>query len=415
MKKDPFVYTPNPNIRLVLNGGTSVLDSVTIPVSWHFSEDIIRKKPQFVLICDHEDSLEKMAGRLSTHCQSAYRHLFHADELMGYIQLRRAGPHFFVVFVIYGDVADAESIAGGLIKKDGTSFKDPLWKQSVLANNSEKHYRGCEMTTVEFEAPAGLFAKRSETTLGKALWTWTNRWFSEFPADQCRYRKRKFIAYTIQPPLVLIAGILRTTYSIGASALLLFFGWRPKPFLENIVNAWANPSKFKYNLRRYEEWRRWRGGWYQTAEEEDLIPRWTIPAVLLFWAFVVGLFALVMYSLWYYMSIRKVDYVAWSVLVSLIVAGITAWTLVRILLTPSRIEARKERRTLRYEQKTQQETMKRRAREEKETEFLRQYASLRDVPPTANPKRVMPFVPMPVRFHLSFWAAKSKVCRPFEK
>jgi hypothetical protein len=415
MKKDPFVYTPNPNIRLVLNGGTSVLDSVTIPVSWHFSEDIIRKKPRFVLICDHEDSLEKMAGRSSTHCQSAYRHLFRADELMGYIQLRRAGPHFFTIFVIYGDAVDALSIAGVFMRKEGASFKDSLWKPSILTNNGDKHYSGCEMTSVEFEAPAGLFAKRSETALGKALWAWTNRWFSEPPADQCHYRKRKFIAYPIQPPLVLIAGLLRTAYTIVASALLLFFGWRPEPFFKNVRNAFLEPSRFTYNLRRYREWRRWRGVSYLGDRAKDFIPPWTVPSLLVFGTIIAGLLTIFVYAVVVLMDWREVNYAPLLMLALVMVAFVAFSALIRILLTPSRIEARRERRALRNEQRAQQETMKRRAREERETEFLRQHASLRDVPPTADPKRIMPFVPMPVRFHLSFWAAKSKVCRPFEK
>ena len=414
MKKDPFVYTPNPNIRLVLNGGTSVLDSVTVPVSWHFSEDLIQKKPRFVLICDHEDSLEEMAGMLSTHCQSAYRHLFRADELMGYIQLRRAGRHSFVVFVIYGDELTAEGIAGGFLKKEYSSFEDPLWKQSILTNDACNHYDRREMTTVEFEAPAGLFAKRSETAFGKALWAWTNRWFSEPPVDECHSRKRRFIAYTIQPPLVLIAGLGRSLFTVVFSALLIFFGWRPKPFFENIANAFVDPSKFTYKLRLYDEWRRWRGRRYRTAEEEDFIAPWAVPSLLILGTILVGVVAIVVYASVVFMDWREFNLVPVLVLASLMVAFVVFQALLRILMKPSRVEARKERRMLRNEQRTQREQTKRIAEEERKAEFLRQHASLRDVPPTADPRRIMPFVPVPVRFHLSFWAAKSKVCRPYE-
>ena len=45
--------------------------------------------------------------------------------------------------------------------------------------------------------------------------------------------------------------------------------------------------------------------------------------------------------------------------------------------------------------------------------FLKNYASLKNVPGNVDISRIKKIVDMPTRFIISFWAAKAKVCKPY--
>jgi hypothetical protein len=134
-------YEPNPNIKLVLNGGQTTLDGATIPLEWHFSEKLIEKKPRYIVVHDHESSLKSLLGGMHYKPEHAYG--FEVKDLAGFIQLHRPGHHCFVVMVFYGSQKDSLGRAQIYCTVKDSSFV-PF---DDIRNGMDKY--GCmEITTV---------------------------------------------------------------------------------------------------------------------------------------------------------------------------------------------------------------------------------------------------------------------------
>lgn len=80
---------------------------------------------------------------------------------------------------------------------------------------------------------------------------WVNRWFRRPPVDECEYRRRRVVAYTVQPivypvaaagwlGVVVVASIMR----FGYATLLLLSGVRP-----NWGGAYFHPTKLNEEIR----------------------------------------------------------------------------------------------------------------------------------------------------------------------
>lgn len=77
---------------------------------------------------------------------------------------------------------------------------------------------GHAATSVTVSVPAELFAPKPPSWEKE----WVNLWFESAPKDQCAYRRRRVIAYTIQPPIMLIHFLFYyILFALGALGNLL--------------------------------------------------------------------------------------------------------------------------------------------------------------------------------------------------
>jgi hypothetical protein len=399
-------YTPSPHVKLVLNGGQQILDSATIPVEWHFSNELIEKKPRYIVICDQEGPLSEHLSGFGSN--SGHRHVFAIEDLVGYIQLHCSGRHHFVIHVICGDAGGAKTRAKNLMKEEVHG----RYELSINSSNLLKGWRDEDkdeaITALEFEVPKELFAEKPETPFGRFVWLWVNRWFRYAPVDQCEYRKRKWTAFTIQPPLFLLGhlllGVFGTLYTLIGAFILLFIGYRPISVLMNVVDAWAYPGRFTLNLSEHgrDRWRVWS---YEYGVPPKCIPLWAIPTVVLSWG-VIGTFGVYLLSSFLPLISAVVALVAFVSAVALIA---------RYLKLRARDEMRMQQRREAAARAAELEEERRKAREEAGIRLLKAYATLDNVPDKVDIQRVLKRVDRVTRFRLSFWGLKAKVCKPFAK
>ena len=411
-----FEYHPNINIRVVLNGGQSTLDTATVPLQWHFSNDLIAKKPQFIVICDHLGSIENLSD--SNYYSFGTRHIIEVKKLASYIQLHCSGRHHFVIMVFYGDKKDALERAHKYMKKDGSAYGKSLFVSSILKNNKDEDTYSCEMTIVEFDVPLGLFSERPKSKFGQAIWEWVNRWYSTDPIDQCDYRRRKIFAFTIQLILFLIgraiAGLFITLYSIIGAAVLWFIGWKSISVLPNIVSAWKKIDKAESDLRKYGSCRMYQS--YRDAPDKvsKFIPKWRVPIFLIFDVVCVVAFVNLIMSL-------TLDYgiVFLIILGALVLFVLLSTIAVNFFSTPERKARRLKRKESAVEQqevrKMRVEKNKVEIKEEKYINFLRQNTTLSLAPTKVDVAVVIKRVNPVTKFILGYWATKAKVCKPFAK
>lgn len=397
-------YTPNPNIKLVLNGGEEILDSATVPVEWHFSEELIAQKPRYIILCDHKMSLEAFRKSIST--SGGYRHSFAVKDLIGYIQIHKPGRHHFIAVVFYGDEERALEKTRSFLKK----FTDSQYNVSVSYDEVERgeSQLNTAIVAVEFEVPNELFAKKPETAFGRLVWSWANRWFKHAPVDECDYRRRKIFAFTLKPFLFLIGrlffGIFGTLYTLIGASILLFIGYRPIPIFRNIKNAWIFLDNCKDDLFRFSRRYNWRV--WNDQHPEKRMPVWAVPIFV-----ILELGAIALVTLLVFKFLTSVILFIALILTFFIVVVVMVYK-ISARLKSKEWEQRQEEKERRDRE---QEEMLKNARENAYLAYLKKNISLDRVPGKVDIVSILRKVDTVTRFRLSYWGIKAKACRPYVK
>ena len=104
-----------PYLKLVLNGGSDVMDSATIPFRVGFTDEVLAKKPTHLLVIDETES-DLRDGSFGAHGR---REVFSIASDLSLFRVYRPGKHRISVFAFawQGDVA--KSCAISLLRKDG--------------------------------------------------------------------------------------------------------------------------------------------------------------------------------------------------------------------------------------------------------------------------------------------------------
>ena len=396
-------------IRLIINGGVDSLDSATVPIEWRFSEALLAERPQYIVICDHEMSLDELKEK--EYCYGGRRHLVKVTEFVKYIQLFRAGHHHLVFMVFCGE-RDMALRCDRSFADDNQHLHDKAIHYTDLACGHSDDYRApIYIASVEFEVPAGLLAERPKSGFSKWVWEWANRWYSRFPEDECAYRKRLIFAFTVQPLPFLIGrflvGVVCTILSIGALILFPFFGWRPTQIVQNIKSGWLNPEGF--NLTPKDSWGVWT---YDDCHEPWVWPFWCMPWFI---TLVAGL-PLFLYRLYarHPFEAKLATMILACFIVVCLIIQLYDQVSGRIRLKWS------EACFVSMEDRLRKKELRRAEREEKEVQkYLSQLGTMSfaavPIPKKVDVDSVIKKADTGIKLKLSFWAVKAKVCKPFER
>ena len=237
-------------ISVALNDGKKEMNSATIPIEWWFSREVIEKDPRHVLFFEQNKG-EKESFHNSVRGR---RYACEVGDAFKFLQLFSPGYHRLMVVVISGTGDKAEKRLDRYLRKENEYYSTSLdWTDT---RNNELHEYGGDLiaaTVEEFLVPQELFAKKPETKLGRMVWKWTNLLFEDEPRDRCHYRKRKALAFTLQPFMVLvyllavyaIGGTFYALYILLASFSVFLIGFRPCPILKEMYRA--------FTFTRYKE------------------------------------------------------------------------------------------------------------------------------------------------------------------
>lgn len=115
-------------------------------------------------------------------------------------------------------------VVGGRMHDKYLSLDSGHYKTNVVARGDcgtvlEKGPEYLASGVIDVEVPEGLFA-------GKPIdWGWVNMFFKTDPRDQCAFRRRRMFAYTLQPFVALVIGIVIGFWGavrwLGAAACIL--------------------------------------------------------------------------------------------------------------------------------------------------------------------------------------------------
>lgn len=397
-------------VQLVLNGGGRMLNSATIPVEWHFSSELIAQKPQYVVICEHEFSLEEFEKK-HEFCFIGRRYLCKVQDLVKYIQLFRSGTHNLVVLVFCGEKAWQN--ASFYVKKDSDSsyqYQKEVWYRDLKLLEFDNIYA----TAVEFEVSKELFAEKPKGSKWEEfVWSWVNRWHNNDPIDECAYRKRKIFAFTLKPPLFVLVRVFAwffgTLFVLVGSLVVFLLGWKPNAIFSRMKPLYWDLDDFEMDLTEFGfcrySWRIWKKEEYT---EKKYVPKKKIPVFMVPIFLILELAVAAVIGFVFYLFIS-------SVWLFVLMAGATLGLIILLYTKVCNSEKNKQKRA--ETEKRKKEEIK--AQEKKEEAdflaFLRSNASLSTAGDKVNIERIKNVTGTMNKLKIVFWSTKANVCRPFEK
>jgi len=423
MKEKKGSGNSNKDIEVTLNGGNHVLDSATVPIRWWLSKKVLNESvPYYVLFVEQND-VEK-GNKYHDHILGR-RYVCKFSEAIHYLQIFSPGQHRLMVVVVSGETEEeALDIVKGYLNKRNDNYQSSLNWEAAARNQSF----GLASTVVEFEVPEELFAKAPKTKFQKLVWDWVNMWHKEDPLDQCSYRRRKIVAFTIQPPVMLlfafigfgIFGTIHALYVLLASFTVFFFGYRPQPILRNMWQAFIMKRGNGWDVKEYSRRKVWSEKYVNGQKQVKEMP--ITPLDLMFWVAV----GYTMFSLISQLMLLITESLILSFWIAVSVTVLTAATYVWYRLKRRYSESWKLKQAVKAEAKRQALLEKKKltaAEEEKallrRRQWLLQNFALSKRTKTVDPKNI----PAPLylsdrivqRFYVKYWEVKNKVCRPFAK
>ncbi|OGL91049.1 hypothetical protein A3H10_04640 [Candidatus Uhrbacteria bacterium RIFCSPLOWO2_12_FULL_46_10] len=231
-------------LRLVAN--TEEATSASIPMRWCIGRDTL--------------ALLQAKGALNPHLllvvankhYEVARRLVPIDQMMEYIDFQKPGKHKVLATIVWNSQGNARVLkkrifGGRAIDINGQMHH--FTKMSVLDDegdldilddrryNPANEFAICaldEGAQIEVNVAEGFFAAPPS----KVEQFWVNFWFERPPRDQCQFRRRRMLAYIVQPPVVLLYMLAKTMVRFVVALFLLLYGKRGVN-LRPLIHPWV--------------------------------------------------------------------------------------------------------------------------------------------------------------------------------
>lgn len=157
------------------------------------------------------------------------------DQAMEYLEFHSEGKHrIFGCLVWGGTKKELTRYLGSFYHYNGVELVDSEGNFHKPANYT---HSDLNFGSVDVVVPDGYFAKEP------AAWErwWVNLWYESKPVNQCHFRRRRLLAYSVQPPVILVYVLFKGLVLLGQILLLTLCGIR-----ETKYGAFLHP--FTYGL-----------------------------------------------------------------------------------------------------------------------------------------------------------------------
>ena len=163
------------------------------------------------------------------------RQLIPISDLMTYVSFRRAGDNTVFATIVW-DNDSLKDLRKYYMGKYKYGYKNSFYDKDLDTITDTNGY-GLDAITVNVSAD--FFAPEPAEWEKK----WVNLWFETEPKDQCRFRKRRILAYTIQPPLVLLCVIWLVFFRTLSVLFFVVIRTRTKVNFAPIIHPFKNDNE----------------------------------------------------------------------------------------------------------------------------------------------------------------------------
>ncbi|MBI5004880.1 MAG: hypothetical protein HZC04_01695 [Candidatus Lloydbacteria bacterium] len=241
---NPFVVITNtlkewPMLKLFIEK-KEIQDSV-LPIRWNIDQETTEKileseigEPLLFLVAVGKDRVE-------------HREVVPLKQMMHYLQLRTSGEIKIFAGIIYSQNKSQWELKKIFLERSNhCSYRTEVFEETTdslklgrvfysINHGYAYLFRETSAAEISIHVPKEAFAKEPPKWEQK----WVNWFYETKPVDQCQYRRRRIIAYTVQPFIISVCFILKMVLN---SALVCFNGvicgrrdteWRSiiRPFL----------------------------------------------------------------------------------------------------------------------------------------------------------------------------------------
>lgn len=317
--------------------------------------------------------------------KEVYRQLVPLKQGLEYVNIKRAGK--FRIFA---------TIVGG--------------QNKTIQDLEEQFFGYCRDINIvtrngEFIPPKPSLRRASlDVEVGKeffahepAEWekNWVNKWYSEPAKDQCQFRRRRFVAYSIQPMVMLVAYLAIALVQLLVGVFLLAGGLR-KINWKAAYQPWLVGSKAVFDKVEFDD-----SIFFVSPNQKTT--RWYLFAACPYWSMAILVFAVVinlhhlswLWVFWFFVKAYLCIYV---------IGTLALYCLGKII--ESKAALSEEELHAKHKAKLEARAAALLLKNQEEIAYL-QCGNMPAVPSVS----ALPHPP----FRLRYLALKAKVCRPFAR
>ncbi len=152
------------------------------------------------------------------------RYLFPLEDGRAYLSLRHSGFTHVFASIVWGQKKQYPrecyfTTSGKSWCNNVVTYERPNVRPATRFKEGQISDR-LGLVHYEVTVPDGVFAEKPWD------WKWTNMWFSTWPHDQCDFRRRRFLSFTVQPVGFLIFSVLAIAWEVVVWSLLKLLGLR---------------------------------------------------------------------------------------------------------------------------------------------------------------------------------------------
>lgn len=213
-------------MRLIVDHKDTTVQSGTVPVRWCLSRKEELKK---LKKCGVNKPHVLIVVKNSSH---EYRQLVPIGQVMAYVQFHRPGENTIHAAVVWHEKDNVRQLKSFFLEKyrSGTYENEVLrydeelgFREDWYSLEQECNYHRLDGTaSIAVIVPGEFFSKEPSRI---ERW-WVNLFFEHRPIDQCHFRRRRMLAYSVQPFAVLAWAIVITIARFIGALVLSIAGMR---------------------------------------------------------------------------------------------------------------------------------------------------------------------------------------------
>ncbi len=199
-------------MELIIGDGGAEMHNASLPVRWCINQGIINTLKKLNVQDPHV--LLVVVGH-GHYGRNETRYLTPLGDMMTYVLFRCPGVNK-VYGTIVADPKGGKRLRDIFLTKTDGDFNTDVISADDKINHSFEGHNSCTYDAIsEVVIPEELFGNPPK-------WErkWVNLWFRSRPIDECDYRRRRIIAYTIQPIVMAFAAIALGIFAIGIIVFL---------------------------------------------------------------------------------------------------------------------------------------------------------------------------------------------------
>lgn len=222
-------------LKLIVGAEEGKAQNASVPVRW----------------CTDKNTLERLRalGVLNPHLllvitygwarAEKRRYLLPLEQAMEYLQFQTPGRNTIYAAIVWANDGKPSTLWETFMRRENNRYLTDTINDKNGAFYYSEDYQDDVFTTTEFAevdvvVPHEIFAKEPPRWLER----WVNLWYETKTRDQCHFRKRMILAFTIQPILVLLWLILRSLIGIAAAMFFILLLGLRNIKLEPIIYPW---------------------------------------------------------------------------------------------------------------------------------------------------------------------------------